>query len=176
MFILRTFTLVESLIVCLKIFLNKICHRLKVHGLLPLDVLSLCFPFSFDLFLILVLMHLSFRYLTMLSKATSEGIVVKVTNMYDYFFVCSGETKAKVTAMHLPYFDGDYWPGAAEDMLFLLQDEENGRRQQKKGKTKTATKRSSKGAAQAELLSNASKDLQLMQKVLFFCVTNYSLT
>ena len=102
----------------------------------------------------------------MLSKATREGIVVKVTNMYDYFFICTGETKAKVTAAHLPYFDGDYWPGAAEDMIMQLQEEENGRRQQKKGKTKTAAKRSTKAATQTELASNTSKDLQLMQKVL----------
>ncbi|CAM6125894.1 unnamed protein product [Calypogeia fissa] len=106
-------------------------------------------------------------YLTMLKKATSDGIVVEVTNLYDYFFVSTGECKAKVTAARLPYFDGDYWPGAAEDMIVQLQqEEEEGRKLQKKGKNKkTATKRASKSAAQAELASNASKDLQLMYKL-----------
>lgn len=104
-------------------------------------------------------------YLAMLLKAANEGVVVEVTNMYDHFFVCTGEAKAKVTAARLPYFDGDYWPGAAEDMIMQLQEEESGRRQHKKGKTKNVTKRATKTAAQAELASNASKDLQLMHKL-----------
>ena len=105
----------------------------------------------------------------MLRKAFSENIVVELTNMYDHFFVSIGETKAKVTAARLPYFDGDYWPGAAEDMIMQLQEEEVSQRQQKKGKTKNAmAKRSAKTATQAELASNASKDLQLMHKVIFW--------
>lgn len=104
-------------------------------------------------------------YLAMLSKAANEGIVAEVTNMYDHFFVCTGEAKAKVTAARLPYFDGDYWPGAAEDMIMSLQKEEVGPRQSKKGKAKGAFKRATKAAAQAELASNSSKDLQLMHKL-----------
>ncbi|MCO5597729.1 hypothetical protein L7F22_051810 [Adiantum nelumboides] len=105
-------------------------------------------------------------YLSMLRKAASEGVVAELTNLYDHFFICSGEAKAKVTAARLPYFDGDYWPGAAEDMIMQLQEEEVGLRQQKKGKTKkTVTKRATKAGAQAELASNASKDLQLMHKL-----------
>ncbi|XP_057841240.1 histone acetyltransferase HAC1 isoform X1 [Cryptomeria japonica] len=106
-------------------------------------------------------------YLTMLRKAMKEEIVVELTNLYDHFFVSAGECKSKVTAARLPYFDGDYWPGAAEDMIMQLQQaEENGRKHQKKGKTKkTATKRASKAAALAELANNASKDALLMQKL-----------
>lgn len=106
-------------------------------------------------------------YLAMLRKATKENVVVELTNLYDHFFVSTGECKAKVTAARLPYFDGDYWPGAAEDMIMQLQQaEEDGRKHQKKGKTKkTATKRASKAASQAELASNASKDALLMQKL-----------
>ncbi len=76
----------------------------------------------------------------------------------------------QVTAARLPYFDGDYWPGAAEDMIMQLQQqEEDGRKNAlKKGKTKTSTKRASKAVAQAEMASNASKDTQLMHKVLLF--------
>ncbi|MCO5612854.1 hypothetical protein L7F22_067125 [Adiantum nelumboides] len=101
----------------------------------------------------------------MLSKAANEGVVAEVTNMYDHFFACTGEAKAKVTAARLPYFDGDYWPGAAEDMIMLLQKGEDGPRQSKKGKAKGAVKRATKSAAQAELASNASRDLQLMHKL-----------
>eukprot|EP01018_Ginkgo_biloba_P020002 Gb_02923 [translate_table: standard] len=103
-------------------------------------------------------------YLTMLRKASKENIVVDMTNLYDYFFVSTGECKTKVTAARLPYFDGDYWPGAAEDMILQLQQEEEDGRKQQKTK-KTATKRASKAAAQAELASNASKDALLMQKL-----------
>jgi E1A/CREB-binding protein len=103
----------------------------------------------------------------MLRKACSENIVIELTNMYDHFFVSIGESKAKVTAARLPYFDGDYWPGAAEDMIMQLQEEETSQRQQKKGKTKNVVaKRSTKIAAQAESASFASKDLQLMHKVI----------
>eukprot|EP01018_Ginkgo_biloba_P022569 Gb_20413 [translate_table: standard] len=96
-------------------------------------------------------------YLTMLSKAIKEDIVLDVTNFYDYFFMCTGECKAKVTAARLPYFDGDYWPGAIEDVIMQLQP------QQKKWKTKRSAIK--KPAPQAEFASNSSKDALLMQKL-----------
>ncbi|KAK9097644.1 hypothetical protein Syun_024689 [Stephania yunnanensis] len=105
-------------------------------------------------------------YLAMLRKAAKENVVVELTNLYDHFFVSTGECKAKVTAARLPYFDGDYWPGAAEDMINQLRQEEDGRKQQKRGKTKkTITKRALKAAGQTDLSGNASKDALLMQKV-----------
>lgn len=113
----------------------------------------------------------------MLRKAAREDVVVDLTNFYDHFFVKNGECKAKVTAARLPYFEGDYWPGAAEDMINQLRQEEDGRKQQKKGKTKkTLTKRALKAAAQADLSSNASKDVLLMQKVnLLFLLVAHSI-
>ncbi|XP_071711216.1 histone acetyltransferase HAC1-like [Rutidosis leptorrhynchoides] len=107
-------------------------------------------------------------YLSMLKKASNENIVVELTNLYDHFFVSSGECKAKVTAARLPYFDGDYWPGAAEDMIYQLQLEEDGRKQNKKGPLKKpVTKRALKafGQSQTDLSGNVSKDLLLMRKL-----------
>ncbi|XP_020582739.1 histone acetyltransferase HAC1-like isoform X2 [Phalaenopsis equestris] len=105
-------------------------------------------------------------YLSMLRKANKEAVVVGLTNLFDHFFVSTGECKAKVTAARLPYFDGDYWPGAAEDMIYQLRQEEDGRKQQKKGKTKmTLTKRALKAAGHTDLACNASKDALLMQKL-----------
>ncbi|KAJ7962646.1 histone acetyltransferase HAC1-like [Quillaja saponaria] len=105
-------------------------------------------------------------YLSMLRKASKENIVVDLTNLYDHFFVSTGECKAKVTAARLPYFDGDYWPGAAEDLIYQLRQEEDGRKQNKKGSTKkTITKRALKASGQSDLSGNASKDLLLMHKL-----------
>ncbi|KAK6911223.1 Zinc finger, PHD-finger, partial [Dillenia turbinata] len=106
------------------------------------------------------------KYLSMLRKAAKEDIVADLTNLYDHFFVTTGECKAKVTAARLPYFDGDYWPGAAEDMINQLRQEEDGRKQNKKGTTKkTITKRALKASGQSDLSANASKDLLLMHKL-----------
>ncbi|XP_076915941.1 histone acetyltransferase HAC1-like isoform X1 [Bidens hawaiensis] len=105
-------------------------------------------------------------YLSMLKKATKENIVVDLTNLYDHFFVQSGECRAKVTASRLPYFDGDYWPGAAEDIIFELRQEEDGRKHNRKGPMKrTITKRALKASGQTDLSSNASKDLLLMHRL-----------
>ncbi|XP_076953695.1 histone acetyltransferase HAC1-like [Bidens hawaiensis] len=105
-------------------------------------------------------------YLSMLKKASKENIVVGLTNLYDHFFVSTGECKAKVTAARLPYFDGDYWPGAAEDMIYQIRQEEEGRKQNKKGFIKKSiTKRALKASGQTDLSSNASKDLLLMHKL-----------
>lgn len=103
----------------------------------------------------------------MLRKAKEQNIVVELTNLYNHFFISTGECKAKVTAARLPYFDGDYWPGAAEDMIYQLQQEEDGRKQHKKGTMrKTITKRALKASGQFDLSGNTSKDLLLMQKVI----------
>ncbi|XP_070044184.1 histone acetyltransferase HAC1 isoform X2 [Nicotiana tomentosiformis] len=105
-------------------------------------------------------------YLSMLRKALKENIVVDLTNLYDHFFISTGECKAKITAARLPYFDGDYWPGAAEDMIYQLQQEEDGRKQHKKGSIKkTISKRALKASGQSDLSGNASKDILLMHKL-----------
>ncbi|KAL8217734.1 hypothetical protein R6Q57_021107 [Mikania cordata] len=105
-------------------------------------------------------------YLSMLKKASKENIVVGLTNLYDHFFLSSGECKAKVTAARLPYFDGDYWPGAAEDMIYQICQEEEGRKQNKKGLIKKSiTKRALKASGQTDLSGNASKDLLLMHRL-----------
>ncbi|GMH17538.1 hypothetical protein Nepgr_019379 [Nepenthes gracilis] len=105
-------------------------------------------------------------YLSMLKKAARENIVVELTNLYDHFFTCTGECKAKVTAARLPYFDGDYWPGAAEDLIYQINQDEEERKQNKKAITKKATtKRAMKASGHPDLSGNTSKDLHLMRKL-----------
>ncbi|XP_057858460.2 histone acetyltransferase HAC12 isoform X2 [Cryptomeria japonica] len=104
-------------------------------------------------------------YLSMLHKARKEEIVVHVTNMYDYFFVSTGEQKAKVTAARLPYFNGDYFSDEAENVIISKLKEEEEHRQKYQNINKSTTKRSSRAAAQAECDSDSSKDSLLMKKL-----------
>lgn len=102
----------------------------------------------------------------MLKKASEESIVVGLTNLYDHFLSSTGECKSKVTAARLPYFDGDYWPGAAEDMICQIQQEVEDRKLSKKGSTKKTTiKRALNEPGQHDLSSNESMDQLLMRKV-----------
>ncbi|KAJ3709088.1 hypothetical protein LUZ61_012793 [Rhynchospora tenuis] len=63
-------------------------------------------------------------YLSMLKKGMKEDIVVGLTNLYDHFFTQQGESRAKVTGSRVPYFEGDYWPWAAETVIDQLLDED----------------------------------------------------
>ncbi|KAJ0548715.1 putative histone acetyltransferase transcription factor and/or regulators TAZ family [Helianthus annuus] len=77
----------------------------------------------------------------------------------------------KVTAARLPYFDGDYWPGAAEDIIHHFskkrkEEKHNNNNNNRKGSTKrTVTKRALKASGQTDLSSNASKDVLLMHRL-----------
>lgn len=105
-------------------------------------------------------------YLSMIAKAKKDNIVTSNKNLYDFYFTSNEECKAKVTAARLPYFDGDYWPGAAEDILQQLQEEEEGVHSARRGKMKKlALKRTTKTSAHADVTGSVPKDLQLMQKL-----------
>ncbi|KAJ4889769.1 histone acetyltransferase of the CBP family 4 [Raphanus sativus] len=107
-------------------------------------------------------------YLEMLRKASEEDVVVECTNLYDQFFVQPGECRANVTAARLPYFDGDYWPGAAEDLIQQMRQEGDGTttKLNKKGYTKKViSKRALRAIGQLDLSVNASKDRLMMQKL-----------
>ncbi|KAK1381285.1 Histone acetyltransferase [Heracleum sosnowskyi] len=108
-------------------------------------------------------------YKTMLEKAAKENIVVELHKLYDHFFISggeSGEHKVKVTAARLPYFDGDYFPGGAEDFIHQLQqEEEGGILLDEKITKKTIAKRAVKEYGRADLSGNALKDVLLMHKL-----------
>ncbi|KAI3891049.1 hypothetical protein MKW98_007354 [Papaver atlanticum] len=64
--------------------------------------------------------------------------------------------------------DGDYFPGAAEDTINQLRQEEDGSKLQKKGKSKkTYHNKAIKAAGQTDLSANASKAVLLMQQVIY---------
>ncbi|KAK1325477.1 Histone acetyltransferase HAC12 [Acorus calamus] len=67
-------------------------------------------------------MSIAQKYATMLQKAAEEHIVVGTTNVYDRYFLSSDECKAKFSAARLPYFDGDYWQSALQDIINLEKE------------------------------------------------------
>ena len=78
-------------------------------------------------------------YVDMLDTCLARGVVKSVTNMYDLYF-----KDPKNNATVIPYLEGDYWVGEAENVIKEL-DEGKG----KKGKAKKAPadkKQKNKGA------------------------------
>ncbi|XP_039064043.1 histone acetyltransferase HAC12-like [Hibiscus syriacus] len=95
---------------------------------------------------------------TMLKKASKSGIVVDVTNFYDQLF-STGKYNTKVTAAHLPYFDGDYWSGAANDVIKQIKKDS------KNMSMKTVSKRTLQAMGHTNPSGHGIKDLLLMQKL-----------
>lgn len=57
-------------------------------------------------------------YLAMLRRARSEGSVVYISNLYDTFFEGGRDHRIEHPSVtDLPYLEGDYWPGEAENLL-----------------------------------------------------------
>ncbi|KAJ4961652.1 hypothetical protein NE237_021562 [Protea cynaroides] len=104
-------------------------------------------------------------YLMMLRKAANEDVVVNVTNLYDHFFVPDSECKAKITATRLPYFEGDYLPGAAEEIIDHFNQGLVAGKPQGKGKM-SVSRRTLKAMRQTDMSKNATKGVLLMQKML----------
>jgi hypothetical protein len=59
----------------------------------------------------------------MLKKAREEGSVTHVTTLWDSFFEGGRDHRYdKPSVTHIPYLEGDYWPGEAENLLSQIQD------------------------------------------------------
>lgn len=107
----------------------------------------------------------------MLRKATIENIVVNCTNLYDYYFVPSGQPNSKITAARVPYFDGDYWSGAVEGVLMNIEQEirkdQETRKDSQMAMKKLVTNRTLKAMGCKNPSDESTKDILLMQKVKF---------
>ncbi|KAJ0396457.1 hypothetical protein P43SY_003459 [Pythium insidiosum] len=60
-------------------------------------------------------------YQKLLLEAKKEGLVVNISNLYAEYYV------KKKAAHELPYFEGDYWPRLAEDLIKQLEEKGPGR-------------------------------------------------
>ncbi|MEW5317257.1 MAG: hypothetical protein WDW38_008570 [Sanguina aurantia] len=57
-------------------------------------------------------------YLEMLKTAQQEGIVKHITTLWDTYFEGGKDHRLeRCSAAHIPYLEGDYWPGEAENLL-----------------------------------------------------------
>ncbi|GLE02622.1 hypothetical protein PINS_up011463 [Pythium insidiosum] len=79
-------------------------------------------------------------YQKLLLEAKKEGLVVNISNLYAEYYV------KKKAAHELPYFEGDYWPRLAEDLIKQLEEKGPGRGDKPAGS-------SDAGAASGDLTS-----------------------
>jgi len=85
-------------------------------------------------------------YLDMLEDCQRRDIVGKVTNMYDHYF-----SDKSLDAADVPYFEGDYFPGEAENIIKDLDDESS-----KKGSSGAKKKSSSKSKKAGDTINGTS--------------------
>lgn len=66
-------------------------------------------------------------YQKLLQQAKKDGLVYNVSNLYAEYYM------KKKAAHELPYFEGDYWPRLAEDLIKQLEEKTPGGRTDKPG-------------------------------------------
>lgn len=91
-------------------------------------------------------------------------MVSRVSNLYDTYFDGGKDHRLeKCSAMDLPYFEGDYWPGVAESMLMTITEEQKAATSGKAATKKGSSSRSK--ASKGKIMGGASTDEQLMSRL-----------
>ncbi|BDA47644.1 probable histone acetyltransferase HAC1 [Coccomyxa sp. Obi] len=106
--------------------------------------------------------HLREWYLRMLRQSQLEGVVTHLSNLWDTFFEGGRDHRIeRPSSTHLPYFEGDYWPGEAESLLMNMGEEARvaGKKGSKAGRAAKNTKGKRYGSGPA------TTDTQLMEKL-----------
>lgn len=94
-------------------------------------------------------------YIDMLVDCQKRSIVGKVTNMYDLYFA-----DEKLDATAVPYLEGDYFPGEAENIIKMLEEgggkkgASGGKKKKSKGTSKSRGGTRSTGMDEAALLES----------------------
>ena len=110
-------------------------------------------------------------YLNMLRRGKAEGTVSYISNLYDTYFEGGKDHRIhRPSVLQMPYLDGDYWPGEAENLLAsaagadLGQDGVSG---QSKGRKTGKDKRwrpNPDASPQEQLLSRLGETIQGMRE------------
>ncbi|KAF5831026.1 histone acetylation protein-domain-containing protein [Dunaliella salina] len=62
-------------------------------------------------------------YLDMLRLAKYEGVVLHLSTLWDTYFPGGKDHRMeRCSATHIPYLQGDYWPGEAENLLTMMAE------------------------------------------------------
>ena len=100
-------------------------------------------------------------YLKMLEEAQEEGIVTDITNFYSEYWRKGNDANV------LPYFEGDYWVGVAEEFIKDIEDDKVSLAKKKTSKNKTKTakskSKSKSGSRKAGKESNQVTDELLLK-------------
>ncbi|KAK2080334.1 hypothetical protein QBZ16_000187 [Prototheca wickerhamii] len=92
----------------------------------------------------------------------AEGIVSYVSNLYDTYFEGGSDHRLeRPSILHVPYFEGDYWPGEAENLLASIGEE--ARQAGKKGGPAGGSRKGSKG--KRALAAGADLDVALLARL-----------
>lgn len=81
-------------------------------------------------------------YIDMLVECQKRNVVGKVTNMYDLYF-----DDPKLDATAVPYLEGDYFPGEAENIIKVLEEGGGKKGGGKKKKSKASKSQKNKGGS-----------------------------
>lgn len=101
-------------------------------------------------------------YIDMLTDCQNRGIVGKLTDMYDLYFA-----NEKLDATAVPYHEGDYFPGEAENIIKILEEGSGkkggggGKKNKKKNQSKSKNNRGgtrSTGVDEEALLASGMMD------------------
>ncbi|CAI5717252.1 unnamed protein product [Peronospora destructor] len=88
-------------------------------------------------------------YQKLLVQAKRDGLVANISNLYAEYYM------KKKAAHELPYFEGDYWPRLAEDLIKQLEEKDNGSRA--KSGTSDVVDANGASASGTNTLANDSK-------------------
>jgi len=98
-------------------------------------------------------------YIDMLSDCQRRNIVGKLTNMYDLYFA-----NESIDATAVPYLEGDYFPGEAENIIKMLEEGggkkggSGGKKSKKKGTSKSRGGTRSTGVDEKALIASGILD------------------
>jgi len=106
-------------------------------------------------------------YIDMLVECQNRGIVGKMTNMYDLYFA-----NESLDATAVPYHEGDYFPGEAENIIKMLEDDggkKNGssgkkKKQKNQSKSKNRGGTRSTGVDEEALIASGMIDLNELDR------------